>query len=139
MRFRSRGFTLIEVMVVMVILSILAAIIVPKIMNRPDQARVVAAKNDIRSIMSALKLYRLDNGMYPTTQQGLMALVAKPDTDPVPSDWHAYLSRLPRDPWGRPYQYLNPGLHGSVDVWTYGADGKPGGTGKDADIGSWQL
>lgn len=139
MGLRSRGFTLIEVMVVMVILGILAAIIVPKIMNRPDQARIVAAKNDIRSIMSALKLYRLDNGVYPTTQQGLAALVAKPDTDPVPSDWHPYLSRLPRDPWGRPYQYLNPGLHGSVDVWTYGADGKPGGTGKDADIGSWEL
>lgn len=136
---RSKGFTLIEVMVVMVILGILAAIIVPKIMNRPDQARVVAAKNDIRSIMSALKLYRLDNGQYPTSQQGLMALVQKPNSDPAPPDWHPYLDRLPTDPWGRPYHYLNPGIHGRVDVWTYGADGKPGGSGKNADIGSWQL
>lgn len=138
MKVRCRGFTLIEVMVVMVILGILAAIIVPKIMNRPDQARVVAAKNDIHSIMSALKLYRLDNGNYPTTQQGLQALVVKPDSDPVPPNWHPYLDQLPKDPWGHPYQYLNPGVHGEVDVWSYGADGKPGGTGNDADIGSWQ-
>ncbi|MHB1942423.1 MAG: type II secretion system major pseudopilin GspG [Acidiferrobacteraceae bacterium] len=139
MRSRIRGFTLIEVMVVMVILGILAAIIVPKIINRPDQARIVAAKNDIRSIMSALKLYRLDNGQYPTTQQGLMALVQKPSSSPVPPNWHHYLDRMPKDPWGRPYHYLNPGIHGSIDVWTYGADGKPGGTGKNAEIGSWQV
>ncbi|MHB1515939.1 MAG: type II secretion system major pseudopilin GspG [Acidiferrobacteraceae bacterium] len=139
MRSRVRGFTLIEVMVVMVILGILAAIIVPKIINRPDQARIVAAKNDIRSVMSALKLYRLDNGQYPTTQQGLMALVQKPSSAPVPQNWHRYLDRMPKDPWGRPYHYLNPGIHGSIDVWTYGADGKPGGTGKNAEIGSWQV
>ena len=138
MRLRNKGFTLIEVMVVMVILGILAAIIVPKIMNRPDQARVVAASNDIRSIMSALKLYRLDNGQYPTTSQGLKALVQKPQTDPIPSNWHQYLGRLPKDPWGNAYMYLSPGVHGRVDVWSYGADGKPGGTGKNADIGSWQ-
>lgn len=138
MSLRSRGFTLIEVMVVMVILGILAAIIVPKIMNRPDQARVVAATNDIHSIVSALKLYRLDNGQYPTTRQGLKALVEKPQTDPVPSNWHAYIDRVPQDPWGNDYHYLNPGVHGRVDVWSYGADGKPGGTGKNADIGSWQ-
>lgn len=138
MRLRNKGFTLIEVMVVMVILGILAAIIVPKIMNRPDQAREVAARNDIHSIMSALKLYRLDNGQYPTTSQGLKALVQKPQTDPIPPDWHRYLSQVPKDPWGNNYLYLSPGVHGRVDVWSYGADGKPGGTGKNADIGSWQ-
>ncbi len=136
---RSRGFTLIEVMVVMVIIGILAAVIVPKIMNRPNQARIVAAKNDIRSIVSALKLYRLDNGQYPTQQQGLKALVQKPSSGPAASDWRTggYLPRLPVDPWGRPYQYLNPGIHGRVDVFSYGPHGK--GHGMKDVIGSWQL
>ena len=136
---RSRGFTLIEVMVVMVIIGILAAVIVLKIMNRPNQARIVAAKNDIRSIVSALKLYRLDNGQYPTQQQGLKALVQKPDSGPAASDWRTggYLPRLPVDPWGRPYQYLNPGIHGRVDVFSYGPHGK--GHGMKDVIGSWQL
>ena len=136
---RSRGFTLIEVMVVMVIIGILAAVIVPKIMNRPNEARIVAAKNGIRSIVSALKLYRLDNGRYPTQQQGLKALVQKPTSGPAAPDWRTggYLPRVPIDPWGRPYQYLNPGIHGRVDVFSYGPDGK--GRGMKDVIGSWQL
>ncbi|MCY0389185.1 type II secretion system major pseudopilin GspG [Robbsia sp. Bb-Pol-6] len=137
---RGRGFTLIEVMVVIAIIGILAALIVPKIMSRPDQARRVAATQDIATVMQALKLYRLDNGRYPTTDQGLRALVEKPGTEPVPNNWKdgGYVERLPSDPWGNPYQYLNPGVHGEVDVFSYGADGKAGGEGNDADIGSWQ-
>jgi general secretion pathway protein G len=133
-----RGFTLIELMVVLVIMGILAALIVPNIIGRTDEARVTAAKTDIGTIMQALKLYKLDNGIYPTQQQGLEALVVKPTTPPIPGNWKPYLEKLPADPWGRPYQYLNPGIHGSVDVLSFGADGKPGGEGADADIGSWQ-
>lgn len=134
------GFTLIEIMVVILILGILAALIVPKIMSRPDEARRVAAKQDIGAIMQALKLYRLDNRVYPTTEQGLQALVKKPTTPPIPDNWKTdgYLDRLPQDPWGNPYQYLNPGLHGKIDIFSLGADGAPGGTGNDADIGSWE-
>ena len=137
---RQRGFTLIEVMVVIAILGILAALIVPKIMSRPDEARRVAAKQDIATVMQALKLYRLDNGRYPTQDQGLSALIKKPDTDPVPNNWKGggYLERLPNDPWGAPYQYLIPGAHDEIDVFSFGADGKPGGDGNNADIGSWQ-
>jgi general secretion pathway protein G len=137
---RQRGFTLIEVMVVIAILGILAALIVPKIMSRPDEARRVAAKQDIGTVMQALKLYRLDNGRYPSQEQGLRALIEKPATDPVPANWKegGYLERLPNDPWGNAYQYLNPGVHGEIDVFSYGADGKAGGEGNDADVGSWQ-
>jgi general secretion pathway protein G len=136
----QQGFTLIEIMVVIAILGILAALIVPKIMSRPDQARRVAASQDIGTIMQALNLYRLDNGQYPTQGQGLQALIQKPSTDPVPNNWKdgGYVERLPNDPWGNAYQYLNPGVHGAIDVFSYGADGKPGGEGNDADIGSWQ-
>ena len=138
---RQEGFTLIEIMVVIVIIGILAALIVPKIMSRPDDARIVAAKQDIGSIMQAMKLYKLDNHAYPTTEQGLDALVKKPATPPVPQNWKSggYLEKLPIDPWGKPYQYLNPGLHGEIDVFSFGADGTPGGEGNDADIGSWSL
>ncbi|RKP52835.1 type II secretion system major pseudopilin GspG [Trinickia fusca] len=134
------GFTLIEIMVVIAILGILAALIVPKIMSRPDEARRVAAKQDIGAIMQALDLYKLDNGRYPSTEQGLRALVQKPATDPVPANWKdgGYLGRLPNDPWGHAYQYESPGAHGEVDVFSYGADGKEGGEGTNADIGSWQ-
>src|SRR5467141_204545 len=135
------GFTLIEVMVVVAILAILAALIVPKVMSRPDEARIVAAKQDISTITQALKLYRLDNLRYPTLEQGLASLVTRPTLAPVPANWKAggYLERLPKDPWGNPYQYLNPGLHGEIDVFSFGADGAPGGTGVDADVGSWDL
>jgi general secretion pathway protein G len=137
----SRGFTLIEGLVVVVILSILAALIVPKIMDRPDEARVVAAKSDIRAITSALKLYRLDNGVYPSTEQGLQSLVKKPETGEVPRNWKGsgYLDRLPKDPWKNEYQYLNPGLHGDIDIFSLGADGQPGGEGVNTDIGTWNL
>jgi general secretion pathway protein G len=138
---RSKGFTLIELMVVLVILGVLAAIIAPKIMARPDEARVVAAKQDIATIVQALKMYRLDNINYPTTEQGLQALVTKPTMDPIPANWKlgGYLEKLPKDPWGNAYVYLNPGSHGEFDVISLGADGQPGGEGKDADIGSWML
>jgi len=136
----SRGFTLIEVMVVIVILGVLAALIVPRVMGRPDEARIIAAKQDIASIAQALKLYRLDNMRYPTTEQGLQALVNKPAMPPVPPNWkgNGYVERLPKDPWGHPYQYLQPGLRGEIDVMSLGADGAPGGEGNDADIGSWE-
>jgi general secretion pathway protein G len=138
---RQRGFTLIEILVVVVILAILVGLIAPRIMERPDQARVVAAKNDIRAIESALKLYRLDNGSYPSTEQGLLALVQKPTTGNIPRNWKegGYLDRLPKDPWGGDYQYLSPGVHDEIDVFSYGADGVPGGEGFNADIGSWDL
>lgn len=136
---RQRGFTLIEIMVVVVILGILAALVVPKVMSRPDEARIVAAKQDIQALAQALKLYRLDNQRYPTSEQGLQALVQKPTTAPLPPNWKTggYLDRLPKDPWGHPYLYLNPGLHGEIDIFSYGADGASGGEGNDADIGSW--
>jgi general secretion pathway protein G len=137
----QRGFTLLEVMVVVVILGILAALVVPKIISRPDEARAIAAKQDIASLMQALKLYRLDNQRYPSTEQGLQALVVRPTSAPLAPNWKTggYLERLPRDPWGNPYQYLNPGLRGELDVFSLAADGAPGGEGNDADIGSWNL
>ncbi len=127
-------------MVVVVILGILAALVVPKIMGRPDEARIVAAKQDMKSIVQALKLYKLDNRSYPTTQQTLDALVNKPVTPPLPPNWKedGYLDYLPKDPWGTEYLYLNPGAHGTIDIFTYGADGVAGGEGIDADIGSWE-
>jgi general secretion pathway protein G len=140
-RAAGRGFTLIEIMVVIVILGVLAALVVPNVLSRTDDARIAAAKSDLGAIRQALKLYRLDNQRYPTTEQGLAALVTKPTIAPAPPNWKpgGYLEKLPRDPWGRPYQYLNPGLTGEVDIFTYGADGEPGGNGADADIGSWDL
>jgi len=137
----ARGFTLIEIMVVVVILGILAALVVPKVMSRADDARVTAAKQDISQIMQALNLYKLDNSRYPTAEQGLQALVTKPTVDPIPPNWRTggYLPKVPVDPWKSPYQYANPGIKGDVDVLSYGADGKPGGTDYDADIASWEL
>lgn len=131
------GFTLIEMMVVIAIIGILAALIVPRIMGRPDEARITAAKLDIGTINQALKLYRLDIGRYPTTEQGLNALVVRPSIEPIPQNWKmgGYLDALPNDPWGNPYQYANPGTKTEIDVYSYGADKKPGGTGTDADIG----
>lgn len=124
---QSRGFTLIEVLVVVVILGILAAIIVPNIMDKPGQAKITKAKADIRGIESALNMYRLDEHDYPKTDQGLEALVSK------------YLPRLPMDPWDKEYLYLYPGSHGTFDIYTLGRDGQPGGEGEDADIGNWDL
>ena len=135
----QRGFTLIEIMIVIVIMGILAALIVPKIMDKPDEARIAAARQDIATIMTALRLYKLDNRSYPTSDQGLDALVKTPSIAPLPPNWKkgGYLDRLPKDPWGQDFQYLQPGLHGEVDVWSLGADHEPGGEDSNADIGSW--
>lgn len=137
-RARQRGFSLIEIMVVVVIIGILAALIVPRLMDRPDQARVVAARQDIAALMQALKLFKLDNGRYPSAEQGLQALV-KPPQGGGAMPVTPYLDRLPNDPWGHPYQYQIPGTHGDIDVFSLGADSKPGGDAGNADIGSWQL
>ncbi|HMM44590.1 MAG TPA: type II secretion system major pseudopilin GspG [Candidatus Macondimonas sp.] len=140
-RKRAAGFTLIEIMVVVVILGILAALIVPNIMDRPDMARVTRTKQDIRALQTALNLYRLDNYRYPTTDQGLEALVEPPTIEPLPPAYRkgGYLEHMPKDAWGRPYLYLSPGLHGEVDITSLGADGQPGGEGVNADIQSWNL
>lgn len=140
MQTRHQGFSLIEVLVVVVIISILAAVVVPRIMDEPDRARVVRAEQDIRALVTALNLYRLDNAIYPTTEQGLSALVEPPRGQPQPRNWKAggYIDQLPLDPWGREYQYLNPGIHSDVDVWSLGANGLPGGEGINAEIGNWQ-
>ena len=133
-----RGFTLIELMVVLVIIGVLAALIVPNVLDRTDDARATAAKADINNLMQALKLYKLDNQRFPSAEQGLEALVNKPSAGAVPPNWRRYLEKLPTDPWGRPYQYIFPGVKGEIDVFSLGADGQAGGEGKDADIGSWQ-
>lgn len=134
------GFTLIEIMVVVVIIGILAGVVVPRIMDNPDKARVAKAKNDVRTIKGALDLYKLDNFSYPSTDQGLQALVSKPSGSPEARNWKegGYLENLPKDPWGNAYQYLSPGQNADVDVFSYGADGRPGGEGVSADIGNWE-
>lgn len=136
----QKGFTLIEIMVVIVIIGILATLVIPRIMGRPDEARVVSAKHDVATLVQALKLYKLDSGRYPTTEQGLNALVQKPTSEPVPMNWKTggYLDKLPLDPWGTSYQYTNPGTHNNeIDVYSFGADSKAGGTDNDSDIGNW--
>ncbi|NWL75639.1 type II secretion system protein GspG [Pseudomonas taiwanensis] len=139
LRRSQSGFTLIEIMVVVVILGILAALVVPQVMNRPDQAKVTVAKGDIKAIGAALDMYKLDNFAYPSTQQGLEALVSRPSGNPPPKNWNkdGYLKKLPIDPWGNPYQYLSPGSKGTYDLYSLGADGKEGGSDNDADIANW--
>jgi len=137
---RQQGFTLIEIMVVVVILGVLAALVVPRVMDNPEKARLIKAKSDILAIENALKMYKLDNYVYPSTDQGLEALVTKPQGAPEPRQWKegGYLAGLPKDPWGFPYLYLSPGVNGEIDVWSQGADGQPDGTGVNADVGNWQ-
>jgi general secretion pathway protein G len=133
------GFTLIEILVVVVILGILAAIVVPRVMERPAEARIVRVKQDLQGVMTALSMYKLDNHRYPSDEQGLQALTAKPSGQPEAPNWKGpYLDRLPKDPWDHPYQYQQPGQHGDIDIYSYGADGRPGGDGDDADIGNWE-
>lgn len=138
---RMRGFTLIEIMVVVIILGILAAIVVPKVMDRPDTARIAKARQDVRAMESAFNLYKLDNFVYPTTDQGIEALVQKPSGTPEPKNWKegGYIPRIPKDPWGNPYQYLSPGTHGALDIYSLGADHAAGGEGANTDIGNWDL
>jgi general secretion pathway protein G len=135
---RPRGFTLIEIMVVLVIIGVLAALIAPNVLDRAADAKVTAARTDVNNLMQALKLYKLDNQRYPSTEQGLDSLVRKPTTGTIPPGWKPYLDKLPKDPWNQPYQYLNPGVRGEIDVFSFGADGQAGGEGRDAEVGSWQ-
>lgn len=139
----ENGFSFIELMVVVIILGILAGMIVPRYMGRTDDAKVIKAKMDIAAIETSLKMYYLDNGFYPTTEQGLKALVEKPTTEPVPTRWNesGYLDKrsVPKDPWGREYLYLSPGVNGEYDILSYGGDGVPGGEGKNQDIKSWEI
>jgi len=135
----QKGFTLIELMVVVVILAVLAVLVVPNLMDRPDEARIVKAKQDINAISSSLQLYRLDNFNYPTTDQGIEALVERPNDGPEAKNWKKLLESLPLDPWGNPYLYLMPGTHSSFDLFTYGADGVDGGEGVNATIGNWNI
>ena len=138
---RQSGFTLLEIMVVVVIIGILVTIVATRVMDKPDTARVVKAKTDIRTMESALNLYRLDNFVYPSTEQGLDALVHQPAGEPTAKNWKpgGYIDHMPKDPWGNAYQYLNPGAHGEIDIFTLGADGNPGGDGINADIGNWNI
>ena len=135
----ARGFTLVEIMVVVVIIGILGALVVPKLMGRTGESRVTAARVDISTLMQALKLYKLDNQRYPSTEQGLKSLIEKPTSGPSANGWKSggYVEKLPKDPWGNAYQYLSPGVKGEIDLFSYGADGQPGGTGEDSDVGSW--
>ena len=138
---KNRGFTLIEIMVVLVIIGVMAALVAPRIMGRAEDARKVAAKSDISSILNALKLYNLDNMRYPTNSQGLNALVKRPTIAPIPNSYKdgGYLDKLPADPWGNPYQYQNPGKHGEIDVYSFGPEGQTGsGDSGSAVIGNWQ-
>jgi general secretion pathway protein G len=138
---KATGFTLIEILVVIVIMGILAAVIVPNVIGRTHDARVAAAKQDVASLAQALAMYKLDNTRLPTAEQGLKALVEKPTSAPLPNNWRAngYVPRLPNDPWGNPYQYANPGLRGEFDIFSFGADGKAGGEGEGSDLGTWNL
>ena len=136
---RPRGFTLIEIVIAVAILAVLAAVVMPRVIGRVDEARVARAKSDVQALSTALNLYKLDNFNYPSTEQGLDALVAQPGGQPEARNWKqgGYIERLPTDPWGNDYQYLSPGQRGTIDVWSLGADGQLGGEGPDADVGNW--
>lgn len=133
----QRGFTLLEIMVVVAIIAILSTVVVVNLVGKVDDAKLARAQSDIQSLTSALQLYKLDNGQYPSTQQGLEALMQRPSGNPPAPNWKPYVSKLPSDPWNQPYQYLSPGQRGDFDVYSMGADGKPGGEGEGADIGNW--
>lgn len=138
---RQAGLTLIEIMVVIVIIGILASVVVPRVMDNPDKARIAKARHDIQALGSALDIYRLDNFTYPSTDQGLEALITRPSGSPEPKNWKSggYIKKLNKDPWGNDYLYLNPGQHGEIDIYSLGADGAPGGEDAYADIGSWDI
>lgn len=140
-RKKEDGFTLIEIMVVLIIIGLLAGIVVPRLMGRTEEARRTKAAVQIKNLQTALDLYKLDNGMYPSTEQGLDALVEKPAVGDIPKNWKegGYIDKIPKDPWGNPYVYISPGVHGEYDLYSYGADGEEGGEGKNADIQSWNL
>ena len=140
-RRKTQGFTIIEIMVVVFIIGLLASVIVPNLIGRTDEAKAVKAKQDIMVLENALEMYRLDNGYYPSTDQGLQALINKPTTEPIPRVWRqgGYIKKLQQDPWARPYQYANPGTHGEIDIFSLGRDGNPGGEGQDVDIGNWNA
>ncbi len=143
-RIDNRGFTLLEILIVITILGILASLVAVRIMDRPGEARITKAKLDIKALENALKLFKLDNAFYPSTEQGLKALVQKPAVGRIPQNWRegGYLEKgeVPKDPWGREYYYMSPGVHNKdFDIWTYGADGEEGGEGEDADIGNWNI
>ncbi|MCG6872017.1 MAG: type II secretion system major pseudopilin GspG [Gammaproteobacteria bacterium] len=138
---QQRGFTLIEIMVVVVIIGLLATLVVPRLLDQQEKALGVKARGDITNLGTALKLYKLDNFHYPSTEQGLQALRKRPDIEPEPRNWKqgGYIEILPTDPWGVPYEYRSPGEHGDFDLWTWGADGTPGGEGQNADLGNWNA
>ncbi len=125
-------------MVVLVIIGVLAALIAPNVLERAADAKVTAARTDVNNLMQQLKLYKLDNGRFPSNEQGLDALIRKPGSGPIPPNWKSYVDKLPKDPWGQSYQFMNPGVKGEIDVFSFGADGQPGGEGNNADVGSWQ-
>ncbi|HKZ72228.1 MAG TPA: type II secretion system major pseudopilin GspG [Nitrospirota bacterium] len=137
----ARGFTLIEIMVVLIIIGLLAGIVVPKLMGRTEEAKRIKTAVQIKNLQSALDLYKLDSGVYPSTDQGLQALVEKPAVGEIPNNWKegGYIDKIPKDPWGNNYVYISPGVHGDYDLYSYGADGEEGGEGRNADIQSWNL